>query len=114
MAVLNDAKYESDTGQIYPIRLTDATLAAAGPEPAGGITENVRVKVSKTNREFGIGPRKVTLSRIAGAAPDNFRVYAELPVLTPASFNSAAFTIGATITLGGTAFVIIGKQGEDF
>lgn len=114
MAILSDAKYEADDGKIYPIRLNADTLAAAGAEPAGGVTENVRVKVSKTNREFGIAPRKVILSRTAGAAPDNFRVYASLPVLTAAAFNSPAFTVGASITLGGEVYVIIGKRGEDY
>ena len=114
MVAFVDTLYESDSGEIHPIRLTPAYAAVAGTPPTGPATSDINAKVTKANTEFGIRPRRVRLSRTVGTAPDTFRRYATLAVLTLTDFNSAAFAKGATITIDGIAYTIIGKEGEDF
>lgn len=108
------SKYESDSGLIHPINLSAARLAVAGTPPTGAVDTQVQAKVSKSNREFGIRPRRVLLSRTVGTAPNQFVRRTSLPVLTPTAFASATFAIGADITIGGTEWEIYAKQGEDF
>lgn len=114
MATFVDTLYESDAGVKHPIRLTTAYAAVAGAPPASPATSSINAKVSKSNREFGIRPRRVVLARTIGTAPDTFRRYATLAVLTPTAFNSATFAKGATVTIDGLAYEIVSKQPEDF
>lgn len=107
-------KYESNSGQIYQLSLNPDRAAAAGTEPTGGVTSDIKAKVSKSNREFGIRPRGVRLSRVVGTAPDTFRKYSFLPVLTPVAFATADFQLGATITIGGVVWTVVVRIGEDF
>lgn len=114
MAVFTDTKYESDSGDIHGIRLSPERAAVAGAPPAGDVSSPIKALVSKTNRSFGIRPRGVVLSRVIGTAPDTFKKYSFLPVLTPAAFVTATFAIGATITIDGTEWTIASKQSEDY
>lgn len=114
MAVLTDTLYEADSGEIHLIRLTPEYAAAAGSPPAGPATSDIIAKVSKGNKEFGIRPRQVRLSRTVGTGADAFRRYASLAVLTPTAFNSATFAKGATVTIDGIDYNVIAKMGEDF
>ena len=114
MAAFVDTLYESDAGVKHPIRLTPAYAAVAGSPPALPATSDINAKVTKSNREFGIRPRRVRLARTVGTAPDTFRRYATLAVLTLTDFNSATFAKGATITIDGIDYEIVAKQGEDF
>lgn len=107
------AKYESDDGDIKPIRVSAETIAAAGAQPGGAINDFDYVKVSKGNREFGQRPRGVRLSRNLGtAAVPNLR-YKFLPVFTQSEWGSANFAIGATVTVGGVAWEVVSKVPED-
>jgi hypothetical protein len=108
-----NSKYEADNGEIYQIRLGAATLAAAGAPPAGAVSSSIRVKVSKSNREFGLRPRGVVLSRPQNPGPTDkiFRKF--LPVLTPAAYNSAGFANQASITVGGVVWTVINRINED-
>jgi hypothetical protein len=93
----------------------DATrIAVAGAAPGGAVDSPIKVKISKSNREFGIRPRGVQLRRPVnpGATDKIFRSF--LPVLTETSFNSATFALDAQITISGTAWKIIGKVQEDY
>lgn len=114
MTTLVDTFYEGDDGTIYPLRLTPEYFAVAGTAPTGPATSSIRAKISKSNREFGIRPRFVRLTRTIGTAPDTFRRYATLSVLTPADFALPAFALGATITIDTVAYTVIGREGEDY
>lgn len=109
-----DGKYLGDEGEIHPIRLDSLRYAAGGTPPTGAVDSSIKVKISKSNREFGVRPRSVTLVRTVGTAPDTFRKYSDLPVMTPTDFSSPAFAIGGTITIDGIIWVIIGKKPEDY
>ena len=114
MAILTSTSYESDSGDIHKITLSDERTTVAGTAPTGAINSDIKVKVSKGNKEFGIRPRMVQLSRVVGTGEDAARLYSNLPVLTPADFDSAAFAIGAEITIGGVIWTIISKSPEDY
>lgn len=106
--------YEANSGEVHIITLSADRLAQAGTPPAGTATSNIRAKVSKSNREYGIRPRGVTLARVIGTAPDQFTKYSFLPVLTAADASAAGFQLGGTITIGTIAWEIVGIVGEDF
>ncbi len=107
-------KYETDGNAIHPITMKPKTFAAAGTPPAGSVTQNIKVQISKSTRAYGIKPRGCTLSRTLGTAPDTFTKTTFLPVLTPAAFDTAAFAIGASITIDSIAWVVVGRRAEDF
>lgn len=108
------SRYEADNGDIHPIIMSAARLAVAGTPPAGAVSNDIQVKISKGDREAGIRPRRVVLTRTIGTAPNQFTRRTTLPVLTPAAFNSAAFAPAAEITYGGVAWTVLRREGEDF
>lgn len=107
-------KYEADSGDIHGILLHPDKAAVAGSPPTGDVSSPIKAKISKTNKEYGIRPRGVRLARIIGTAPDTFKKYAFLPVLTSAAMGTPAFAIGATITIGGVAWIVVSHEGEDY
>lgn len=114
MVAFTDTKYESDLGSIHRILLSPDYAAQAGTPPTGAVDNDIRPKVSKNNNEFGIRPRGVRLSRTVGTAPDTFKKYAFLAVLTPTAFNGATFNPGATVTIGTTAYTVVARVPEDY
>lgn len=114
MAARTRTKYEADDGTIHPITMTPDFAAAAGTSPAGAVNSDIKVKISKGNQEYGIRPRGVTLSRVAGTAPDTFTKTTFLPVLTPTAYDSAAFATNASVTVGGVAWTVVSKRPEDY
>lgn len=114
MATFTRTKYESNDGSIHAIRLSADKAAAAGAAPAGDVDSSIKVKVSKTNREFGIRPRGVLLARTVGAGDDAFTKYTFLPVLTQTAFNGTGFALNTEITVGGTQWTVATKQNEDY
>lgn len=108
-----NTRYEADGGDIHPIRLRPDTAAVAGTAPAGAITSSIRTKVSKGNREFGIRPRGVTISRTLGTAPDTFTVTQFIPCLTPAAYGVTPFVVGATITYQANPWTVVSLRPED-
>ena len=113
MALKTITKYEDNDLTVHRIVLSNAFAAVAGTAPTGAVTAKGTVKVSKSTRQFGIRPRGVRLSRIIGTSPNDFKRYAFLPVLTVSGMAGAAFNIGATITIGGTAWTVVKKIEED-
>lgn len=90
MARMKNTKYKADGGSIHPIRVRQATFdTIQGTEPTGEVSSQVRAKISKSKREFGLRPRMVLIARTRGAGADTFTEYATLPVLDPDDFNSS-------------------------
>lgn len=114
MAARVSTKYESNDGEIHSIGLSADRAAVAGTAPTGAINNSIKAKISKTNGEYGLRPRGVVLTRTVGTAPDTFKKYAFLPVLTAAEYNSAAFAIGVEITIGLIVWTIVSKVPEDY
>lgn len=107
-------KYEDRTGTIHFLSLTPEFAAVAGTEPAGDIDSPIKAQVSKTNREHGLRPRRLVLTREVGSAPDNFYKYTYLPLRSIADESNSAYNDGQTITIGSTVWTIVGLQGEDY
>jgi hypothetical protein len=114
MVAFINTKYEGDNGDIHGILLHPDKAAVAGTAPTGTVSSPVKVKISKTNKEYGIRPRGVKLVRILGTAPDTFKKYAFLPVLTSTAFGTGTFAIGSEITVGSVSWTVTSKQGEDY
>lgn len=106
-------KYENDDGGIHTIRLSAARGAVAGTPPAGAVTEDVSVQVSRGAREYGLRPRGVVLTRLIGTAPDQFTRRSFLPVLTKTAYESEAFAKEKTLTIGSVTWTIADKKDED-
>lgn len=114
MPALSTVKYEGNDGTVYSLKLTAEFAVAAGTEPTGGVSSDIKPKVSKSNREHGIRPRGVRLVRTVGTAPDTFKKYAFLPVLTAVEWNSGAYSPGAAINVGTTPYTVSSRVDEDF
>jgi hypothetical protein len=104
--------YETNGGAIARIRVQPETeLANLGgtvnDAPAGPPTVATTVKVSKSRRQYGIGPRKVGIVFDDGQAPAGYEpgnIY-YIPVLTRDVYDS--FVVGDTATyLSGTADIV--------
>lgn len=109
------SRYESDAGNIHPIRVQPETIAAniggANAAPAGTVDVAISARVSGGNRQLGLTARKVRLAFTGGSPTD----YADdsivtIPVLTPAIFNAIA--VGQTGTYLGQAVEVVGKTSE--
>lgn len=109
------SRYESDAGNVHPIRVQPETIAAtigsANTAPAGTIDLSISAKVSGGRRELGLIARKVRLA-FTGAAPTG---YAEdsivsIPILTPTVYDGIA--VGTTGTYLGAAVEVVGKTPE--
>lgn len=112
MARMVNTKYKSDGGTIHPIRVRQATYdSILGTEPSGSVNSQIRAKVSKTKREFGLRPRAVLIARTRGTGADTFTEYATLPVLDPEDFNSAtgAWVQGSTLSYKGVSWEIVAR-----
>ena len=114
MVAKTTLKYQADSSEIHGLILDPNRAAQAGTEPTGDVSSNIKVKVSKGNKEYGIRPRGVRLARIVGTAPDTFRKYSFLPVLTATAFASATYAVGATITIDGVEWEVAAKVPEDY
>lgn len=114
MAAKTTTQYEANDGSVHSLLLDQDRFAAAGTPTTNAIDSPIKAQISKGNKEFGLRPRGVRLARLVGAPPDTFRKYTFLPVLTIADYNSAGFAIGASISIGGVAWEVVGKVPEDY
>ena len=108
--------YENDEGEVSPIRIQPETLLfSLGTETneaaTGPATSRQFVKISKSNREYGLRPRKIVV-KFTGAVPTGYKAdqtYA-IPALTPAIFAAAIPT--ATGTYLGEAVEVVSTRAE--
>lgn len=110
------AKYESNSGSVYPVRVQPETLALtidgnANAEPAGAVTIDQLVKVSRSRGEYGVLPRKVSI-RFTGTAPTGYKADQTytIPVLTEAVWDAATRTTAANYL--GVAAEVVSRSSE--
>jgi len=110
------SKYESNSGEIYPIRVQPETLAltiaaTANAAPAGAVTAEVSARANGSRRTLGMNARTVTVAFTA-TPPDGYATNTTLtvPVMQPALWDNA--TRGATGTYLGVAVEVVGKSPE--
>lgn len=112
-----NTRYQTNTGAIHSIRVqpetTLATFQGGDNEPPSGIATGLgSVKISNSNRSFGIKPRMVTISW-SGAVPDGYEPGRTLriPVLTPDTWNAIPAKGGVGVYLG-LPVDVVGKSPE--
>lgn len=106
-------KYTADNGLVHPIRLSDKVAAAQLPtaaSPGGPYDSLISADVQNSNREIGLRPRKVRLSRRAGTAPNEKVYYNTMPVCVPAGV--AALVAAGTVNIGGVTWNVDGAVAE--
>lgn len=104
--------YQSDDGEVYNLRVSSDTVTAAGGS-AGATTSDMFVKVTKSDREFGMRPRYANLSEtFTTAGGRTFKTYKRLPLTTLAAYN--ALSKGDTVTIGSISYEVAGKEPEDY
>lgn len=114
MGYVVGAKYEDDKGIVHPIRISSAFYTAAGTPPTGDIDSEIKAKIYKSDREFGLGCRGARLARVVGTAPNTFAKYSFVPILTASQYNTGTFVTGGTVTINSVEWTIISLKPEDY
>lgn len=110
------SKYQTNEGNVHPIRIQPETLAAAigattNAAPAAEADGEGSASVSKGRRANGINARLVRL-RFTAAPPAGYQANGTItiPALLPAFYDAAKK--GAEATYLGTACVVSGRSPE--
>lgn len=107
-------KYLSDSDTVHEIRMSSDRIAKAGTAPTGEIDSPIPAKVSKSNRQYGLRPRGVRLTRPLNPTATDKIYYSFLPVLTPTALAGNAFNKGATVQIGSTDWKVLARVNEDY
>jgi len=113
------SKYESDSGAIHSINLSAKKLAvASNTVPTGAVDSDIIAKVSKSNREFGLRPRGVVMTKVVTGGTGGNAVSATkstfLPILSKTVFDGATFAKETTHTYDGSTWTVLSKRAEDY
>ena len=107
-----------DGTNIHPIKVQPETLAAdiggtTNDPPAGVTNSPISAVVGKTKREFGLGPRMISLRAPATNPPAGYlpRGITRIPALTLAFYNAAVR--GVTCSYLGADFTVVAQSVED-
>jgi len=114
MATFSETKYQTDEANIFRIRVSDDTIAAAGQTvPAGALTD-AKVWAFASNpgskRKKALNARGVILGRDVGVSPNTFVRRTFLPILQRQVWLDTE--IGDPITVGGQAYTVRDKVEE--
>lgn len=119
MPAIQRLKYETNAGSIFNVLLDDSTGvdAVIGTAPTTEYTENMTIRVSKNNKEVGIRPRQVLMTRAIGTADtvtnclvqDGTR-YKRLPIPTQSRWDQ--IELNAKFTIAGTEYTVAKKINE--
>ena len=109
------SKYESDDGDIHPIRLQPETVLAniggANTAPSGDIDNSISAKARGGIREYGLKARGVNVV-FTSTLPTDYEagnVY-RIPILTRARYD--AISVGTTGTYLSNPVRVVGKIPE--
>lgn len=110
------SKYETDSGEIMPIRIQPETAvtsigSGANTAPSANVTIPFSARARGGKRKLGVTARTVTL-RPVGTSPAGYKEGQLLivPILKPALYN--ATKNGDSATYLGTPFLVVGKSPE--
>lgn len=107
MAVKDVYAYVADDGDVKRIRLSNEFAEAGSFSATTGFTDPDFVKVSKTNREFGLRPRGVRVRRRG----TNGLEYRFVPMATEAAQDAAV--AAGTLTIGANTWTVTSAVDED-
>jgi len=109
-----DYKYGLDSGSIVFVRVDDELEGKMGTAPEGAATIQMHAIINGSRkREFGIHPRGVSLSRTLGTAPNQFKKYKFIPVLTSTAFSGEGFSKGAVIQISSVDWTVVDQVSEE-
>lgn len=115
--VFVSARYETDEGNVVPMRVQPETLAAVLGTANASATGPVEVgfpsaQVSQSKRALGINARTVTIKFPAGAEPPDYApgTILRVPVMTKARFDALSKT--SAVTYQGVPGEVAGKSPE--
>lgn len=107
-----NTKYQSDSGTIHSMRLSQAKLSVAGTPPTGDINSPLRATVSRKSRSYGLRPRGIVISRVVTSGTISKTFTAFLPQLTPTAFNDEDAQLGAEVAYKGNNWIVTAKVAE--
>ncbi len=102
--------YGSDSNGVFAIRASSKVAGKQTTTPALAAAGVPTVKTGRGNRGYGVRPRYLRLSRVAGTAPNEKVYYDRLPIFLKADI--AAMTALATVDLDGVTWNVVGYQPE--
>lgn len=119
MAGIQRVKYQTNNGSIFNVLLDQASGidTLIGTAPTAAYTENMTIMVSKNNKESGIKPRMVLLTRTIGnndtitnCLVQGADRYKRVPIPTKARWDAIA--LQSDFTIGGQAYKVSKKLEE--
>lgn len=109
-----DVKYQTDAGTVVNIRVSDATIAAAGNTAVAAALDDNNIWAFASNpgsrRKRQLNARGVVLGRTIGAAPNSFVRKTFMPVFSKTALD--AMEKDSPISLNGVAYTIKSKVEE--
>lgn len=105
-------KYETNDGEIHPIRVQPETIDGDNPLPGAGITKSTYARVTGSKRAYGLKARYATYSLEIGTDADysGAKVYAKVPYFLASAW--IALNVGSTVTYQGKAWEVVSKTDE--
>lgn len=104
--------YTDNDGDTHFCRVGTKAFAAGGFTTGSSPSSKIPAKVSKNNKEFGLRPRMLAISRPANPGPTE-KVYRQrIPIATQSLWNAS--TVGSTIGYGGETWVVDDQIPEDY
>jgi hypothetical protein len=117
MAV-KSTKYESDAGTIHFIRFqAGASGDFTNTAPTSSVDSPIRAKLSKSNGEYGLRPRRIVVTReVVFTAPESKTVTISktIPILTKAIWDGNTTKLTAAIKWQGVDYTVASRQAEDY
>jgi hypothetical protein len=100
-AFINSFSFNGDTN--LPVSNTDFVILP------------INVSAYTGKRRFGVRARYITISRIQGIIPNQYRIRRKIPIFDPTFFNEILSNSGGTIAYAGvTDWVLAGTEPEDY
>lgn len=110
-------KYESDDGEIYLCRMSQAlkTAFAANTEPSAEVTRPFHVQASGSKKQNGIIPRHVIATRTFGTGNDTGTKSVRVAIFDPTKLEgeTPAINIGTTFTYLGNTWTVSSVEPEE-
>lgn len=111
MANFTKVLYVAGDGKKYKIRMSTADVTAQPTAPGTGAADVAgTVKVSKNSKAFGLRPRRLSLTRTAGTAP-NVKTYYDRLIVCAAADVATLQTAG-TVTINSVVWTVGNLIGE--
>lgn len=105
------AKYETNSGDIQPIRIQPETVTTWNPQPAGAVNIGLRARATGSPRRYGTTARIVY--GVWTTAPAGYEVGSSVrvPILTPTAFDS--IRLDASLAYNGGTIRVTGRRNEN-